>query len=298
MDTRDHISNLRTPCYCRTMALAALAALASLVLLVLCLGHVAVAQAPGARTFDETLQFSEDAWVFGDYDLVVETLQPLLFPTPPPVAEEVLVRAYTRLGSAAYYEGDRVLAQECFLALLLLEPSHELDRLLFPAQVIQVFDEVRREHAAELGVEDENTTPGDGRTVYLLRSSSTQSRLVSALPLGYGFFVRGQDLEGSLYLVSESALAVTSGWLFALNEVERGSDGLFDDASLARRRQRAQVGTGIGFLVLVAANAIHGLLTHEDETNVRFQSLDEPPDELDEPRGRRLQLSPAGVLRW
>lgn len=291
MTLSEHPSSSRTPCF--SLLLQALLCLSVVIVPVL-----SVAQTSGESSIEELLQFSEDAWVFGDYDLVVETLRPVLFPSPPPIAEDSLVRAYTRLGSAAFYEQEIELARACFLDLLRLQPAHELDRLLFPAQVIQVFEEVRRANAAELGVQEDVPSPGDGRTVYLLRSSSTQSRLVSALPFGYGFFVRGRDLEGTLYLVSESSLAVASGWLFALNELERGSDGLFDDGGLARRRQRAHVGTGIGFLVLVAANMAHGLLTHERETNVRFQSLDEPPDELDARPTRRLRVDPAGGLRW
>lgn len=254
-----------------------------------------LAQTSRSEEFSAQLQFAEDAWVFGDYDLVVETLQPWLIPTPPAAEQSVLIRAWTRLGSAAWYEGDTALAATCFLEVLRLDPGHELDRLLYPAQVIQEFERVRTEFGEELGVQVE--APQAGETIYLLRSASVQSPLVSAVPFGYGFFARGDDTVGTLYLLSTASLGVSSAWLFIANEVARSEDGLFDDAARARERQRAQVGTGIAFFVVIAANVAHGLLTHQRESDVRYQSLDRDPQQQD-PQAPRLRWQPGRGLVW
>jgi hypothetical protein len=244
---------------------------------------------PVFESFPEALQFADDAWVFGDYDLVILVLEGRLLPTPPPVDDELLVHAWSRLGSSAYYEGDEALAYECFLQLLRIDSSHTLDRLLFPAQVIAFFERVRSENTEVLGV---GTTPSQGgQTIYLVRSSTRQSRLVSALPLGYGFFTQDRDIEGTVYLLGEAALGITSAWLYIANETARDSDGYFPDVRVAERRQRAQIGTGIAFFALLGANILHGALTHPDETDFEYQTLDELPSGVEpQSRARRWRI--------
>lgn len=244
---------------------------------------------PGFSSFPDALQFADDAWVFGDYDLVIRVLESWLFPTPPPAEDTVLVRAWSRLGSSAYYEGDEELAYSCFLELLRLESSHTLDRLLFPAQVIAFFERVRDENAGALEIAAP-ASPSGG-TVYLVRSSTRQSRLVSALPLGYGFFTQDRDIEGTVYLLGEAALGIASASLYIANETSRDAAGYYVDPGLAERRQRAQLGTGIAFFALLAANILHGALTHPDETNFEYQTLDALPAGVQpQSRGRRWRI--------
>jgi hypothetical protein len=240
---------------------------------------------PEFASFSDALQFADDAWVFGDYDLVIRVLESRLLPSPPPVEEGVLVHAWSRLGSSAYYEENEELAYTCFLELLRLDSSHTLDRLLFPAQVIAFFERVRSENAASLEVSTPAASSGD--TIYLVRSSTRQSRLVSALPLGYGFFTQDRDIEGTVYLLGEAALGIASAWLYIANETSRDAAGYYADPGLAERRQRAQVGTGIAFFVLLAANVLHGALTHPAETDFEYQTLDALPSEVQTQSGAR-----------
>jgi hypothetical protein len=244
---------------------------------------------PEFQSFADALQFADDAWVFGDYDLVILVLQPRLQPAPPPVDNVMLIHAWSRLGSAAYYEGDEALAYESFLELLRIDAGHALDRLLFPAQVIAFFERVRSENVGELQIE--TARPGGGETIYLVRSSTRQSRLVSALPLGYGFFTQDRDIEGTVYLLGEAALGITSAWLYIANETARDDDGFYGDLGLAQRRQRAQLGTGIAFFALLGANILHGALTHPTETDFEYQTLDELPEGVEpQTRARRWRF--------
>ena len=240
---------------------------------------------PEFASFSDALQFADDAWVFGDYDLVIRVLESRLLPSPPPVDEGVLVHAWSRLGSSAYYEENEELAYTCFLELLRLDSSHTLDRLLFPAQVIAFFERVRSENAASLEVSAPAASSGD--TIYLVRSSTRQSRLVSALPLGYGFFTQDRDIEGTVYLLGEAALGIASVWLYIANETSRDAAGYYADPGLAERRQRAQVGTGIAFFALLAANVLHGALTHPAETDFEYQTLDALPSGVQPQSGAR-----------
>jgi hypothetical protein len=229
---------------------------------------------PEFSSFEDALAFADDAWVFGDYELVVRVLEPRLFPQPPPVGDEVLIRAWTRLGSSAFYEGNSTLAHDSFYELLRIDPEHTLDRLVFPAQVIAFFEDVRTEHAAEFVVQE---GPAVGETVYVVRSVTRQPRLVSMLPFGVGFYTQDRDIEGTVYLLGEAALGVASAWLYIANESARDSDGFYADVDLAERRQRAQVGTGVAFFALVAINMLHGALTHRSELDVEYQSFDDEP---------------------
>jgi hypothetical protein len=250
---------------------------------------------PAFRSFSDALQFADDAWVFGDYGLVIGVLESWLLPTPPPAEDAVLVHAWSRLGSSAYYEGDEELAYACFLELLRLDSGHRLDRLLFPAQVIAFFEQVRSENAEALEVVAPASSSGE--TIYLVRSSTRQSRLVSALPLGYGFFTQDRDIEGTVYLLGEAALGIASAWLYMANETSRDAAGYYADPGLAERRQRAQIGTGIAFFALLGANILHGALTHPDETDFEYQTLDELPAGVQpQSRGRRWRIGFHAIL--
>lgn len=238
---------------------------------------------PRFETFAEALRFAEDAWVFGDHSLVVEVLGAWLLPDPPPLADALLIRAWSRLGSSAFFIGDIPLSQQAFLALLRLDPGHELDRLVFPAQVINLFERVRSDHAQEWEPEPEGGARPPGETVWLLRSTTRQPRLVSALPFGVGFLSAGREVEGTAYLIGQSTLATVSLWAWMRNEQLRGPDGFYDDAVRAQGRQRVQVGTGLAFFTVLVANVVHGWLTHRDEFGVRFQALDGPPEGFQPP---------------
>lgn len=236
--------------------------------------------APTFDTFEQALAFADNAWVFGDFALVVEVLTPWLVPTPPPASDAVLRRAWERLGASAWYEDDSDLAESAFVELLVLDPRHRLDPFVHPAPLVQFYDEVREDRASELPVE---TPTLGGATVYVERRVQTQSMLVSMLPFGWGFFAAGRDGLGTTYLITEVALGATSAGLYWANEAARGADGLYDDATVPERRRRIQVVTGWSFFALLATNIVHGALAHRSITSVEYRTLTEPPSELVDP---------------
>jgi hypothetical protein len=231
-------------------------------------------------SFSEAADYAENAWIFGDYAMVVDTLATLILPNAPPDADlDLLERSYGRLGASAFFGGNTELASQSFLALLLLAPRTELDRLVYPAQVIRVFEQVRVDNAALLAPLLGETSSGDG-AVYIERTVHEQSILVSMLPFGYGLFAADRPGPASGYLVGQLATGLTSASLFIANEAARGADGTFARPGAARTRQQVQITSGWLFVSLVAANALHGALVHERTRTIEYIRLDGPPDDL------------------
>lgn len=239
----------------------------------------------GAQSFDsfeEAADYAENAWIFGDYALVVQTLTTWLLPQPPTHAEldlDLVVRSYGRLGASAFFGGQTDVAAAAFLQLLLIEPRAELDRLVYPAQVIRLFEQVRTDNAALLEPLIGESAVGD-EAVYIERTIREQSMLVSMLPFGWGLYAADRPGSATGYMVSQLATGVTSAGLFIANEAIRGADGTFARPGSARTRQQVQVASGWFFIALVAANALHGALVHEQMRTIDYIRLDAPPDEL------------------
>lgn len=248
---------------------------------------------PRATSLASALEFAENAFVYGDYENVVEVLAPLLLPSAPEDADErILIRAYTLLATSAHFEmlGPRpaemaALADAAFLEVLLIDPRYRLDPLLYPPRVIARFEAVRAANAERL---DAMLGEGDGdAVVYVEREVRAQSRFVSMLPFGYGFFTSGRTGAGLGYALSEAALGGTMLGLFVANEVARGPDGFVPDATRARNRGTAQVASSALFCAVLLANVIHGAVAHDPMGQVEYRTLPEAPPELGAPRPKR-----------
>lgn len=245
--------------------------------------------------YDEALEFAENSFAFGDYERVIRVLSTELYPDrPDAVADLLIAEGFNYLGVSAHFVGNYDLAERAFLDLLRLDPAWELDPFVFPPEVISFFNDLKEEHADEFGLENGE----DRETVFVESRVREQSMLVSILPFGYGLITNGETEWGVFYALSESALLATSVSMFWINRANRKpSESLtidfgYEDPDLARRRQRVQIGTGIAFLTLVTANVIHGALAHDREKDVRYRTLDRPPEEFDS----RNDRSSAG--RW
>lgn len=231
---------------------------------------------PSPDDVDRILSFANDAFIYGDYRAVRDILQPLLRPEPMPLAVPVLIEAWTLDGVSAFFLGERSDADEAFLEILLLDPRLRLDPLLYPAPVISRFDRVREANAERL--DPLLGTEGEESIVYIESRVREQPILLSMMPFGYGFFSMERDVLGVTYLLSQATLGAASASLFLLNESARDARGFFPEADRAERRQRAQIGTGVAFLGLVALNAIHGALLHPRDGLIEYRTLTAPPE--------------------
>jgi hypothetical protein len=263
--------------------------------------HPVAAQSNGAETFDEQLERAENAWVFGDFDEVIQILRDRMLPDRPEGSDRQVERGYTRLGASALYLDDSALAEAAFLALLRGDPSYELDPFLFPNTVIDFFEAVREEHRDELVRLSPMAQAGE--VVWVERHVREQSLAVSMLPFGAGFFASERTVEGGLWLGAQSGLAATSLTFWLINENSRiqggslvGPQGGLLRSDTTVRRQRVHVATGALFFGAVVANALHGALTHERTRQIDFRTLPGPPEELSRAprpaRGWRVSFVP------
>lgn len=266
-------------------------------------GGVAFAQSDAdsvveGESFADALERAENAWVFGDFDEVIEALEPHLLPTAPPIEPRTLIRAYGRLGASAVYAERTDLADAAFLALLQLDSGHELNPLIYPNTVIRYFEQVRETYADQIGDTEPDVAPGE--TVFVERSVERQPRAVSMAPFGYGFYARGEPGIGTAWLVTELTLGATSLGMYIANETARDSEtGAIVRTSTTERRRTVQIITGTGFFVAIAANVLHGALAHRSISSVEYRTLDEPPPEFRGSRMRaRVRWSPLPSLTW
>ncbi len=263
-----------------------------------------VAQATVAQANDAiaVLVAADDAWALGDFAAVAALLEPLLLPVPPSAGERDVRRALERLGASALYIDDPELAGRAFLALLQLDPRHELDPFLYPDSVLGAFAGVRSEHAETLGLVEPPT--GGAETVYLERVVRDQSLAVSMIPLGVGFFASERPIPGAVWLGTQAALGVSSLGLWLRNETQRieggtlvGPQGGLPRTDAVVARQRAHVALGGLFLGAVAANMLHGAITHARAERVELRILPGAPPELLGARpDRRWRVAFAPIL--
>lgn len=277
----------------------------------------------------DRLKMAEAAFRRAEYGLLVGLLEPICA-EPSPLntfeeraqARELLVVGYFFEAQKVTSAGDREQllqrARTVALDLLREKPDHALDTLVFPVSVVDLFEEVRRDHAQEL---DEilarraaSSQNGGSQTVYLERAVTRHPGWVNFLPFGAGQFQNGHLVKGTVFALMQAAgLAVnaTSYWMILrLRDPETArfdsTDGLTSEFARAKRWRQALYGGLVGFASMWAISALDGWLNHVSET-VRVRSLDAPPPELggatavpgaDAGLGAGLQLGLTLEFRW
>lgn len=237
------------------------------------------ASMPTVDAFDRALEFAENAYLYGDFGDVIRVLSPVLVPVAAPAEPARIQRAWLLVGVSSRLEGDVPMADLAFLRVLEVDPTYQLDPLLYPAAVIEAFEQVRDEnedYLSQLVPEEEEAMT----TVYVEREVRSQPRVVSLLPFGIGFFAADRDVGGLSYLMSQLATGSTMVGLYLANESARNEDGSFDAPTRARRRGRAQQAMAGTFVALIFANVMHGALLHEQIEQVEYRTLPALPDEL------------------
>jgi hypothetical protein len=242
------------------------------------------APAPGrsAQELAARLAEAEDAWFFGSYPEVVRILSPLLVPTPDPnLAHDQLLRGYELLGASLHFQFGPDRSEPAFVALLYLEPDHDLDPFVFPESMRRYLDNLRDALRVELeAIRRERRRGVYSGQLFVGRTVERRSLVVSMLPFGIGHFLNGERGWGTFYLVTELLLGGVSMGMYMANEVARGDDGYFDDVGPAETRQLIQVGTGVAFFVVLVANIAHGAVVHQDVIETRYEILDGPPEDF------------------
>lgn len=236
------------------------------------------------HTYDEALSHAENAFAFGDYETVIQTLKPWLYPHPVhDTSSQDTANGYALLGAAAWFIDALDDAKKYFTAGLYQQPNLSLDPLVFPPGLIAFVQEIRK----DLDLHEREEDPEGEHTLYIESRISEHPIWVSMLPFGYGMFVNDKPEWGAVYALTEGALLTVSTAMFWANYAQRQpSDDPehpmgYEDPQRAKMRKRVHIGTGAAFLGVVLINIIHGAIIHKQTQQVQYRTLSSPPEGFD-----------------
>lgn len=259
-----------------------------------------------AITPEERLELAQVAFRTGDFNQIRSYIEPLLVPEPTIEPKEARIEARQLLGVAYFYEAQDattplqkeelvVAAKYQFLELLRESPDHQLDQMLYPASVAELFERVRAENKAELDSlrpnTDTQTQEPSVQTFYVERRVESRNFALNFAPFGLGQWQNNQQVKATFFGVTQAlalGLNVTS---YIIIESLRGEDGYYNpgpdrrsgDFQDALAWRNVMYGSAITFVTLWAASIIDGVMNFE-ETDITIRALDAPPPELLPPR--------------
>lgn len=252
----------------------------------------------------ERLEAAESAFQNGDFEEIPHLLEPILEPEPRLSKVAARIRARELLGVGLYFQAQQTTdsderddlldrARDQFLELLRERPDYELDSLLFPASVVEIFDSVREEHSEELQKIREtrkkrrtSLSGASSDTLYIERSVTRNIYAWNFFPGGVGQFQNGETVKGTLFAAGQVVAVGTNVFAYLQIQSLRNSEGTFQyeeggnspyhRASRWRLTQYASLGVLVG---VYAWSVVDGLSNYQP-TEVEIRTRDEPPPEL------------------
>lgn len=262
------------------------------------------------------LERAREAFRNVEYELLRPLLEPILEPTPQLTRRAARLEARSLLGLAYFFEAQQVRdaaarealmdrARAQFLALLRESPDYQLDELIFPASVVELFESVRQAHAEELDAMRAAGRRSDAglEQIFVERRVDERNWWLNFLPFGIGAFQNGDTVRGTLYAVGQSLALVADLGMFWTVERLRAETGYFrlnDDGTAAgspfarARAWRTRMWLSLGAFGALYIGSVIDALIHYEPIEVRLRTLDAPPPELrsklgdDAPRRRPL----------
>ncbi len=218
----------------------------------------------------EDLNKARDAYRLKDCATVIKSTEPLIYPRSQLANSYDIVEARLLLG-LCYYDGNRREdARQEFEALLALQPDKTLDSLIYSADAIRFFDDVRADVEARAKRDAELRAREDEsrRIAEALKNARTFKRssyAVNFVPFGAGQFQNGHNGKGLALAASQIVTGGVSAGIFLYLGFKYGlvakvpvEDGLF-----VRRMQQVEIGTGLVFLGLYAVGVVDALLNYK-----------------------------------
>jgi tetratricopeptide (TPR) repeat protein len=232
-----------------------------------------------------------------------------------PRAANSVVRLEARkyLGATYLFLGKSEAAREQFRSLLEEDPDYDIDPVAFPEAVVQTFQEVQKEVAAERARKDaleaarrkrersdevEELIRQQQRIQMLEELAAAEtvekvnSRWIAALPWGIGQFQNEDRKLGIMFAVTESAFMAASIATFIGHNSLRDENPAPSEIERARRVEKAlRIGNWVSVGAFLSF-AIAGVV----EAEVRFKPVirttrkRELPDEIDSPQTTGPQI--------
>lgn len=232
--------------------------------------------APAVASPEEDFRAGEDAFRYQNYELAVKTLEALIYPSLRLSDPQEIVRAREYLAASYWWLDRKEAAEEEFIALLAVDPEHELDAFYHPPPLLQFYADIR-DKLVRLGVIRKNN-PGDtvptpvGPSRTLVRTVEKHPFVMNLVPFGVGQFENGDTTAGVLFLVGESlSLASTIATYFLILDFRK------EDPERARAFETALWASQGVFWGLVVGGITHASLRWEPETvSEKWEELPTP----------------------
>lgn len=275
-------------------------------------------------TPEERLAAARDAFREGDFARIRPLLEDVLLPRPRLSSGAQRNEARQLFGVGLFFEAQQVTdatqrralldtAKSQFLELLRERPDFQMDPLLYPASVVELFEDVRQENAeelealmAEMGGKNDD---GAVDTLYVERTIEKRNLAFAFFPFGFGQFQNGDEVKGTLFAVAQGlslGLNITS-YLVIENLRNESGDGRLDTGADGRSGAFAEALTwrrvmyvSLASFALTWAGSIVDAILNFEQYDVSIRALDAPPPELGpaEPSGTDLNLPLGWSIEW
>jgi hypothetical protein len=281
------------------------------------------AEAADAPALDdaERVSAARRAFAQAEYGKLVELLEPLFPDAIATLEDDDRKDARQLFGVGLFFRAQQATAptqrdalldrtRSVFLDLLREDPFFQLDPLLYPASVVEVFDGVVADNTEELEELRASMRPDDGpqsiETVYIQREQERANFALVFFPFAVGQFQNGDLVKGTLlasvqaaslilniasYLVVESLRNPRGYYCTGVDDAQTPlCEGEGDDFTTALTWRNVMYGSlvtfGIAYLVSVADAWVNF-----EEYDVNIRTLDGPPPELvDQPGSQGSEL--------
>lgn len=255
--------------------------------------------ASAAATPADELTAARAQFAARDYAAAIPALNLLLYPTPRLSRRDDLLEAHVLLGAAAFEAGDRAVARREFEEALFLDPELTLEALYYSAEAVALFDEVKRDLAAQAARDAERRALAEANEALQAALDAmvvieTRPFYVNLIPFGAGQFQNGQRARGLWFAASQALTGGLSAgiWLYLVGEYGLPGRVPPEDVGRVRTLQQLEIGAGAACLGLMAWGIVDALLHHRPSVR-RAPDEDLLPPEL----RQRLRRPPAAALR-
>lgn len=257
----------------------------SLLILValVCLVRPSEASCPDEVEAQSLLSEAEGFYVTHQYELVTETLDPLINPEQCFQSDEENIEAHLLLGVAQFELGELGMAELAFLGLLRHNPDYRTEEgIPIPKSAASYLEEVRKNHDEEL--QELRSVKGGGviiETVYVTVEEQKGLYFINFLPFGAGQFQNDQVALGITFLSLEVATAAASLLGYVAIEVIRGDTFEFTakERSVADDWQTLQLVSAGAFYVLYVTGVVLALTSYEPSRRSFLPPTTDKPDE-------------------
>lgn len=260
------------------------------VIAVVVLATAAASPRPASAGPGEDLDHARQAFRAKDCATVIKVAAPLIYPRSQLASTYDLIEARILLGVCYYENTQREDARREFEAVLALQPDKSLDTLLFSADAVRFFTDVksdadlRAQRDAELRRREDETE----RRAEALRNAvvfEKRSYGVNFVPFGAGQFQNRQTGKGLAFAATEVLTGGASAVIFGYLAAKYGFVGVVSlaDGPSVRRLQQIEVGTGVAFLGIYALGVVDALVHYKPTS--RIQADESLAPELMKARG-------------